>query len=57
MIPKGAINLNENMLDTENDQIIDLSLLHRNKKYNKTKNTGKGKLPQKSKAPSKIILK
>jgi hypothetical protein len=50
-------NLNENMLDTENDQIIDLSPLRRKKKYNNAKNIGKGKLPKKPKTPSKIILK
>jgi hypothetical protein len=45
------------MLDTENDKIIDLSHLRRKKKYNKAKNTNKGRLPQKPKTPSKIILK
>ena len=47
----------ENLLDMENDQIIDLSPLHRKKKYSSAKNIGKGKLPKKPKAPSKIILK
>ena len=50
-------NLNENMLDTENDQIIDLSPLRRKKKYNNAKNTNKGRLPKKPKTPSKIILR
>jgi hypothetical protein len=50
-------NLSENMLDKENDQIIDLSPIRRKKKYNNAKNIGKGKLPKKPKAPSKIILK
>ena len=50
-------SLNKNMLDTENDQIIDLSPLRRKKKYNNAKHIGKGKLPKKPKTPSKIILK
>jgi hypothetical protein len=50
-------NLNENMLDLENDQIIDLSPIRRKKKYNNAKNTNKGRLSQKPKNPSKIILR
>jgi hypothetical protein len=49
-------NLNENLLDQEDDQIIDLSPLHRKKKYNNAKNSNKGRLPQKRKTPSKIII-
>jgi hypothetical protein len=50
-------NLNENLLDVENDQIFDLSPLRRKKKYNNAKNINQGKLPNKPKTPSKIILK
>ena len=49
--------LNENMQDTENDHIIDLSPVRRKKKYNTTKNPNKGRLPKEPKTPSKIILK
>ena len=49
--------LNENMQDTENDHIIDLSPVRRKKKYNTAKNPNKGRLPIKPKTPSKIILK
>ena len=49
--------LNENMQDTENDHIIDLSPVRRKKKYNTAKNPNKGRLPKKLKTPSKIILK
>ena len=47
---------NENLLETEGDQIIDLSPLRRKKKYNNAKILRKGKLPKKPKAPSKIII-
>jgi hypothetical protein len=50
-------NLNENVLEAENDQIIDLSPIHRKKKYNKAKNAKHGKLPKKPKTPSKIVIK
>ena len=50
-------NLNENMLDQEDDQILDLSPLHRKKIYNNAKKTNKGRLPKKPKTPSKIILR
>jgi hypothetical protein len=50
-------DLNENVLDTENDHIIDLSPVRRKKKYNNAKNPNKGKLPKKPKTPSKINLK
>jgi len=50
-------NLNENVLDAENDQIIDLSPIHRKKKYNIAKNAKHGKLPKKPKTPSKIVIK
>ena len=49
-------DLTENLLEAENDQIIDLSPLHRKKKYNNAKNIYKGKLPKKPKSPSKIII-
>ena len=57
VLSHACADQSENLLDTENDQIIDLSPLHRKKKYNSTKNIGKGKLPKKPKPPSKIILK
>jgi len=50
-------NLNENLLEAENDQIIDLSPIHRKKKYNNAKNAKHGKLPKKPKTPSKIVIK
>jgi hypothetical protein len=50
-------DLNENVLDTENDHIIDLPPVCRKKKYNTAKNPKKGKLPKKPKTPSKINLK
>jgi hypothetical protein len=50
-------NFNENLLEMENDQIIDLSPIRRKKKISNAKNLKKGKLPQKPKTPSKIILK
>jgi len=45
------------VLEAENDQIIDLSPIHRKKKYNKAKNAKHGKLPKKPKTPSKIVIK
>jgi hypothetical protein len=50
-------DLNENVLDTEKDHIIDLSPIHRKKKSNNAKNLKNGKLPRKPKPPSNIILK
>jgi hypothetical protein len=50
-------DLNENVLDTERDHILDLSLVQRKKKFNNAKNPKNGKLPKKPKIPSKIILK
>jgi hypothetical protein len=50
-------DLNENMLDTERDHILDLAPVQRKKKYNNAKNPKNGKLPKKPKTPSKIILK
>jgi hypothetical protein len=48
-------NLNENLLDIENDQIIDLSPLRCNKKYNNAKNTYNGKLPKNQRLPQKLL--
>jgi hypothetical protein len=50
-------DLNENVLDTERDHIVDLAPVQRKKKYNNAKNPKNGKLPNKPKTPSKIILK
>jgi hypothetical protein len=50
-------DLNENMLDTEHDHILDLAPVQRKKKYNNAKNLKNDKLPKKPKTPSKIILK
>jgi hypothetical protein len=44
-------NLNESLLDTENDHILDLSPVSRKKKYNNTKKPRKGKLPKRPKTP------
>jgi hypothetical protein len=48
-------DLNENMLDTERDDILDLA--HVRKKYNNAKKSEKWQTPQDAKTPSKIILK
>jgi hypothetical protein len=50
-------DLNENVLDTERDHILDLAPVQRKKKYNNAKIPKNGKLPKKPKTPSKIILK
>jgi hypothetical protein len=50
-------DLNESVLNTKNDHIIDLSPVRRKKKYNSAKNPKKSKLPKKPKNPSKINLK
>jgi hypothetical protein len=50
-------DLNENVLDTERDHILDLAPVPRKKKYSNAKNPKNGKLPKKPKTPSKIILK
>jgi hypothetical protein len=50
-------DLNENVLDTERDHILDLAPVQCKKKYNNAKNPKNGKLPRKPKTPSKIILK
>jgi hypothetical protein len=50
-------DLNENVLDTERDHILDLAPVQRKKKYGNAKNLKNGKLPKKPKTPSKIILK
>jgi hypothetical protein len=50
-------DINENVLDTEYDHIVDLAPIRRKKKYNNAKNPKHGKLPKKTKTPSKINLK
>jgi hypothetical protein len=50
-------DLNENVLDTEYDHIVDLAPVRRKKKYNNAKNPKHGKLPKKPKSPYKINLK
>jgi hypothetical protein len=50
-------NSKGSLLDAENDYIIDLSPISHKKKYNNAKNPRKGKLPKKTKTPSKIIIK
>ena len=47
--------LNENMQDTENDHIIDLSPVRRKKKYNTAKNPNKGGLPKNQKPLQKLF--
>jgi hypothetical protein len=50
-------DLNENVLDTENDHIMDLAPVGRKKIYINAKNPKNGKLPNKPKTTSKINLK
>jgi hypothetical protein len=45
------------LFDAENDHILDLPPVSRNKKFEKAKTEKTGNLPKKTKTPSKIIIK
>jgi hypothetical protein len=48
-------DLNENVLDTENDHIIDLSLVRRKKKSNNAKNLKKANSPRNLEPQQKLL--
>jgi hypothetical protein len=50
-------SLNENLQDQVSDHIFDLSLVCRKKKSSTAKNPKNGRLPNKPKTPSKIVIK